>query len=145
MIRCRIQGIRHPDLRSSASNQRKAPRKPRTELVIEQIRELSEQLALTAADGGAQVVIIDPADAINQTACNALLKTLEEPVPGRYLWLVTAHPARLPATIRSRCQRLELRLPPRDEALAWLLRAAMREAAAQRSAGCARGHPGLAR
>ena len=64
----------------------------RTEIVIEQIRELSEQLSLTPQYGGAQVVIIDPADAINHAACNALLKTLEEPVPGRYLWLVSAHP-----------------------------------------------------
>ena len=86
----------------------------RTEIVIEQIRQLSEQLSLTPQYGGAQVVIIDPADAVNHAACNALLKTLEEPVPGRFLWLVSANPARLPATIRSRCQRLEFRLPPRD-------------------------------
>ena len=33
------------------------------------------------------MAIIDPADAVNHAACNALLKTLEEPQPGRYLWL----------------------------------------------------------
>jgi DNA polymerase-3 subunit delta' len=55
----------------------------------------------------AQVVIVDPADAINRSAANALLKTLEEPQPGRYLWLISSDPARLPQTIRSRCQRLE--------------------------------------
>ena len=43
--------------------------------------------------------IIDPADDMNDAAANALLKTLEEPVPGRYLWLVCANPARLPATV----------------------------------------------
>ena len=86
-----------------------------------------------------------PADAINHAAANALLKTLEEPQPGRYLWLVSAHPARLPATIRSRCQRLEFRLPPRDEALAWLRAQGHKPAAAEEALDAARGHPGLAR
>ena len=75
----------------------------RSEIVIEQIRELSQKLSLTPQYGRAQVAIVDPADAVNTAACNALLKTLEEPQPGRHLWLVAANPARLPATIRSRC------------------------------------------
>ena len=64
----------------------------RTEVVIDQIRALSGSLSLTPQFGGAQVVIVDPADAVNAAACNALLKTLEEPQPGRYLWLVSADP-----------------------------------------------------
>ena len=63
--------------------------------MIEQVRELSQQLALTPQYGEAQVAIIDPAEALNTAACNALLKTLEEPAPGRYLWLVSSRPARL--------------------------------------------------
>jgi DNA polymerase-3 subunit delta' len=89
-------------------------------------------------------VIIDPAEAINHAASNALLKTLEEPVPGRYLWLVTAHPARLSATIRSRCQKLEFRLPPQEESLTWLRACGHAEAAAREALDAARGHPGLA-
>ncbi|MEJ7746492.1 MAG: DNA polymerase III subunit delta', partial [Luteimonas sp.] len=77
-------------------------------------------------------------------ACNALLKTLEEPVAGRYLWLISANPARLPATIRSRCQKLEFRLPPCDEALAWLTRQGHAQVAADDALDAARGHPGLA-
>src|SRR5690606_30743930 len=76
--------------------------------------------------------------------CNALLKTLEEPQPGRYLWLVAADPARLPATIRSRCQRLEFRLPPRDEAVAWLRTQGHADKTAAEALEAARGHPGLA-
>ncbi|MCF5941746.1 DNA polymerase III subunit delta', partial [Xanthomonas perforans] len=72
------------------------------------------------------------------------LKTLEEPSPGRYLWLISAQPARLPATIRSRCQRLEFKLPPAHEALAWLLSQGVSERAAQEALDAARGHPGLA-
>ena len=104
--------------------------KPRSEIVIEQVRALSERLALTPQQGGAQVALLDPAEEINHAAGNALLKTLEEPQPGRHLWLVSAAPARLPATIRSRCQRVELRLPPRAESLAWLAAQGHAQAAA---------------
>lgn len=134
----------HPDFRDVSFVPNKEGTKLRTEIVIEQIREVSEKLALTPQYGGAQVVLVDPADAVNHAACNALLKTLEEPQPGRYLWLISANPARLPATIRSRCQRLEFRLPPREEALAWLQRQGHAAKAANEALDAARGHPGLA-
>lgn len=134
----------HPDYQFVSFIPNKEGTRLRTEIVIEQIRNLSERLALTPQYGGAQIILLDPADAINTAACNALLKTLEEPVPGRYLWLVSSHPARLPATIRSRCQRLEFRLPPQDESLAWLKAQGHSEAAASEAFDAARGHPGLA-
>lgn len=134
----------HPDAAFIGYVFNEKSKKMRGEIVIEQIRALSERLALTPQAGGAQVAIVDPADAINHAAANALLKTLEEPVPGRYLWLVTAHPQALPATIRSRCQRLEFRLPPRVEALAWLQARGHATAAATEALDAARGHPGLA-
>ena len=87
---------------------------------VEQVRELSAALALTAHAGGATVATIAPADAMNQNAANALLKTLEEPRPGATLILTTAVPSRLPATVLSRCQRLVLKAPGRAEALQWL-------------------------
>src|SRR5450631_1062843 len=64
---------------------------------IEQIRELTEQLTLTAHGGGATAVLIAPADTLNANAANALLKTLEEPRPGVTLLLVASVPSRLPA------------------------------------------------
>jgi len=134
----------HPDLQLVSFIPNRSGDKLRTEIVIEQVREVSQKLALTPQYGVAQVVIIDPADAINRSACNALLKTLEEPSPGRYLWLLSAEPARLPATIRSRCQRLELKLPPRQEALDWLRAQGFAAAAAEEALEAARGHPGLA-
>ncbi len=134
----------HPDLQQLSFVPTRTGDKLRTEIVIEQIRELSERLSLTAQYGQAQVAIIAPADAINRAAANALLKTLEEPAPGRYLWLVSDDPMRLPATIRSRCQRLEFRLPPRAEALAWLRGQGHAEAQAVAALDAARGHPGLA-
>ena len=134
----------HPDYQFVSFIPNKEGTRLRTEIVIEQIRQLSQQLALTPQYGGAQVAILEPAEAINNAACNALLKTLEEPVPGRYLWLVSSHPTRLPATIRSRCQRYEFRLPQADEALAWLRSRGHSEAAAREALDAARGHPGMA-
>ncbi len=134
----------HPDLQVVSFIPNKEGSKLRTEIVIEQVRALSQKLVLTAQYGIAQVAIIDPADAINRSAFNALLKTLEEPAPGRYLWLISAQPARLPATIRSRCQRLEFKLPPRDEALQWLSAQGHSPSDAGAALDAARGHPGLA-
>lgn len=134
----------HPDYNSISFIPNKEGTRLRTEIIIEQIRQLSDKLSLTPQYGGAQVSILEPADAINHAACNALLKTLEEPHPGRFLWLVTANPARLPATIRSRCQRLEFRLPPRDEATAWLGAQGHAGMAIGEALDAARGHPGLA-
>jgi len=134
----------HPDFHEVSFVATRDGSKLRAELVVDQMRELSGKLSLTPHYGGAQVAIIDPADALNSAAANALLKTLEEPQPGRYLWLVAAEPARLPATIRSRCQNLEFRLPPPAEALAWLRGQGHDARAAGDALEAARGHPGLA-
>lgn len=136
----------HPDAHfiGYAWRDKPSPPRMRTEIVIDQIRAMSAGLALTPQYGEHQVAIIEPADAINTNAYNALLKTLEEPLPGRYIWLVSARPARLPATVRSRLQVLEFRLPPRREAMDWLRGQGHDEARAARALDAARGHPGLA-
>ena len=87
---------------------------------VEQVRELAAHLALASHQGGFKVALIDPADALNWNAANALLKTLEEPPPRTVLILVAQQPSRLPATVLSRCQRIRIRAPEREPALAWL-------------------------
>ena len=87
---------------------------------IDTIRAYVEKGVLTTQSGGYKVVVIKPADAMNTAAANSLLKTLEEPVPWTVIILVTSCPGRLPATIRSRCQRITFPVPPRNEAIAWL-------------------------
>lgn len=136
----------HPDLLlvGHAWNHKVRPPRMRTEIVIDQVRALGEQMALTPQYGRARVAIIDPGEAVNTAAANALLKTLEEPVPGRYLWIVASEPARLPATIRSRCQKLEFRLPPREEARQWLLEQGHGAGDVDEALDAARGHPGQA-
>ena len=87
---------------------------------IEQVRDLTADLALTSHAGGYKVGIVTPAEALNRFAANALLKTLEEPAPRTLLVLVTTQPSRLPPTVLSRCQRLRVRAPARAESVAWL-------------------------
>lgn len=115
----------------------------RSEIVVDQVRELSARLSMSSQFGGWQVVTIDPADAMNAAAANALLKTLEEPSPQTLLLLVADAPWRLPQTIRSRCQRIEFLVPSHADALAWLQAEGVKDAAGALAA--AGGNPGLAR
>jgi DNA polymerase-3 subunit delta' len=57
---------------------------------------------------------------MTSSAANALLKTLEEPSGDTYLMLLSHQPQRLPATIRSRCQRLNLARPSAEDLAAWI-------------------------
>lgn len=84
-------------------------------VTVDEIRKVNRFLSLTAHDGGYRVVIVDPADDMNTSAANALLKNLEEP-PSRTLFILIAHaPGSLLPTIRSRCQVLRLSaLEPAD-------------------------------
>lgn len=77
---------------------------PSASIRIEAIRQLEERLMVGPFEGTRLVVILDPADAMTDAAANALLKTLEEPPPEVYFFLITAAPYQLPATIRSRCR-----------------------------------------
>ena len=94
--------------------------KEKRDIGIEQIRDLGERLALSSHYGQAKVALIDPVDALNLNGSNALLKTIEEPPAKSHLILISERPQALPATLRSRCQRLRLAPPARHEALAWL-------------------------
>ncbi len=80
----------------------------RSEIVIADVRRVSEFLSLTAIEGGWRVVIVDGAEDMNRNAANALLKTLEEPPARTVLLLVSHAPGRLLPTIRSRCRKLTL-------------------------------------
>jgi DNA polymerase-3 subunit delta' len=119
---------------------------PRSEIVIEQIRNLISALQLTTTISPGKVALVHPAEAMNRNAANALLKTLEEPPGDTVLILVSNDPGRLPATIRSRCQALRLRVPNHSVLLAWLREVSGCDAAAAESAlSAAAGSPLRAR
>jgi DNA polymerase-3 subunit delta' len=87
---------------------------------IDQVRALVHALSLTSYAGGGKAAVIEPANAMTDSAANSLLKTLEEPPGDALLILVVDRVGRLPATIFSRCQRIDFATPPEDVVLAWL-------------------------
>lgn len=95
-------------------------KKDKKSIGVDQVRELSDSLAMTSMRSGYRVAVIAPAESMTTAAQNALLKTLEEPAPRTVLVLVAARPASLLATLRSRCQRIEIARPEPEAALRWL-------------------------
>jgi DNA polymerase III subunit delta' len=90
------------------------------DIAVDDVRKINGFMALTPAEGGWRVAIVDGAEDLNQASGNALLKILEEPPSRAILILVCSTPGRLPATIRSRCRRLALS-PLADDVMARLL------------------------
>ena len=109
-----LQAQTHPDFLWLA------PEESGKAIKVDQVRQLVETLAQTAQQGGSKIVVVEPAEAMNRNAANALLKTLEEPSGRALLLLIADAPGRLLPTIRSRCQRLEFPVPPRSATRAWL-------------------------
>ncbi|PHV11727.1 DNA polymerase III subunit delta' [Chitinimonas sp. BJB300] len=118
----------HPDFREltptveeeDTENDAKSKKKPSAWITIDQVRELNDFVHLSAHRGGLRVTLVQPAEAMNLAAANALLKTLEEPPSGAVFILISNHWRRLLPTIRSRCRQLALPLPEKAVALSWL-------------------------
>ena len=108
-----------------------------SELPVNEVRRLGGFFGLTSGAGGWRVAIVDTADDMNANAANAILKLLEEPPRRAMLMLLANRPGQLLPTIRSRCQRLDLR--PLDEAaVADALQSFLPEATAKERTSLAR-------
>lgn len=90
------------------------------EISIEQIRQLTEKVYTTSHQGGFKVALIDQVERLSISAFNALLKTLEEPPEKTVLILTTHQLSRLPATIISRCRKINLAFPSVVQSSDWL-------------------------
>jgi DNA polymerase III gamma/tau subunit len=77
-----------------------------TRVRISQVRALQNTLQLASTEGGWRAAVIADAEWLNVEAQNALLRLLEEPPDRTCIVLVTTSPAGLPATVRSRCQKV---------------------------------------
>ena len=104
----------HPDLMPVE------PAEVGKQIAIDQIRHLIEFCTLTANYGRHQIIILNPAEAMNHNAANSLLKLLEEPPKSTMLMLISHRPSALLATIRSRCQRFDFSRPDKTLAQTWL-------------------------
>ncbi len=134
-----LAGGNHPDFRhvipeadaeageeaDDSSDKKKASR----QILIDQIRALESFVFVGGHRNGARVVVVEPAEAMNVAAENALLKILEEPPSSVYFILVSSQWKRLLPTIRSRCQALKLGRPTMAEASRWLVKQGDPEAA----------------
>ncbi len=85
------------------------PAEGKRNILIEGVRKAEGWIRLRPHEGRARVMVISPADAMTESAANALLKTLEEPRRGNYIVLVSAASASLLPTVRSRCQSVRFR------------------------------------
>jgi len=96
------------------------PEAPGKQIVVDQIRAVGEFQVLTRNQAPHKVITIAAAENMNANAANSLLKNLEEPSAGTVMLLIAERIAQLPATLRSRCQRLTFIIPPRDTVQPWL-------------------------
>lgn len=85
---------------------------------VDQIRDLTAKIRTHSRRR--RIVIISPADELNEQAQNALLKSLEEPSPGTHFLLILDSPMSLLDTIRSRCQSLKLHRTPASQDMNFL-------------------------
>ena len=115
--------------------------KDSTAIRIDQVRALIAASQTRPQFAARKVLILSPADSMNVNAANSLLKLLEEPPPDSHLLLVADRAARLRATIRSRCTRIDLRIPSARDAQAWLEAQGMAAADAARLLALAGGAP----
>lgn len=106
----------HPDVLELLPD----PDKATPVIGVAQARALMGQLSLHRSHARTRFVLIDEADRLTPEAANALLLTLEEPPDGTMFVLMTGRPSALLSTVRSRCQRVNLRPVPASELGGWL-------------------------
>jgi DNA polymerase-3 subunit delta' len=114
-VSCRkIAGVKHADVQIIGLDNSESRDTKAKEISIEQVREIQHDASLPPFEGKYKVFIIDGAEKLSTAAANCLLKTLEEPAERIIYLLLTTDEYQLPATVISRCQRLELPPLPSD-------------------------------
>ncbi|MEZ9334581.1 DNA polymerase III subunit delta' C-terminal domain-containing protein, partial [Vibrio sp. 10N.286.51.A4] len=96
------------------------PEKEGKSITVDQVRASNRWAQQSSQLGGLRVILLSPAEAMNESASNALLKTLEEPASNCIFILSTRNSNRLMPTILSRCQQFNVVCPQLDAGSAWL-------------------------
>lgn len=105
---------------SATQKKGKKGKAPSKQIRVDCIRDLIHFATHAAHQQGRRVALVEPAEAMNASSANALLKTLEEPGEGMHIILVAHQATRLLPTVRSRCQLLDCTIPPVHDAHHWL-------------------------
>lgn len=112
---CRlIESKTHPDYFEISPNEGK------TTIAVEQVRKLIAETYLKPQFDAYRVIVINPADSMTLSAANAFLKCLEEPTDRTVFMLITARFNKIPATIASRCQKIEIAYPEAESLTSWM-------------------------
>lgn len=111
------------------------------QISVDQVRQLSQFLSYTRSFNGYRVVLLNPAERMNQNSANSLLKSLEEPASNTVIVLVTTQLSRLLPTIKSRCQLITLPTPNKAQAIAWMKEQSPDLSNADDLLSMAQGHP----
>jgi DNA polymerase III subunit delta' len=140
----------HPDYRllqpqalAEEGDAEEGKKKASQQITIDQVRGLDDFFNVGTHRAGLRIVVVNPADAMNRSTANSLLKVLEEPPPETLFLLISSEPLRLLPTIRSRCQVVPVTVPSVAAASAAL--AAEGLADPGRWLALAGGAPGVAR
>lgn len=104
----------HPDIHSIV------PEKEGKSIIVDQIRQANRWALESSQLGGKRLIIISPAEAMNESASNALLKTLESPAENCVFLLMSTDKHQLLPTIVSRCQQWDIATPEFADAMSWL-------------------------
>lgn len=139
-----LTGFNHPDVSVINRLIDEKTEKIKSEIVVDQVRKLRWQLAMSGFLGGYKFAFIGEADALNIEASNALLKTLEEPTKNTILILCAASPDCLLPTVVSRCQTLRFTPVPRVKIVEALIARGVVRAEAEAMAALSSGCPGYA-
>jgi DNA polymerase III subunit delta' len=115
LVSHQIAALSHPDLVLLRREWNPDTKKHRTQIQVDDVRRAIHMFQQSAGFGGFRICVVDCADDLNSESANALLKIVEEPPPCSLFLLVAHQPGRLPATLRSRCRKIQLNpLGPED-------------------------------
>jgi DNA polymerase-3 subunit delta' len=121
----------HPDFRLLTPEQEgdadgetessKKKSKKKSNISVAQVRDLNDFIQLSSHQAqGYKIVLIHPAEALNISSANALLKMLEEPASNVIFILVAHQIHKLLPTILSRCHQIAMPAPDVESAANWL-------------------------
>ena len=96
----RVLAGTHPDIHEIA------PENGKKTIGVEAIRQVIEEVGVSAFEGGVKALICPQAEKMTPQAQNCLLKTLEEPPEKTVFFLITDQPGALLPTIVSRCRKV---------------------------------------
>jgi DNA polymerase III subunit delta' len=114
-------------------------------ILVGAVRDLERESNFRPVEGSARVFLVENAESMNESASNALLKTLEEPPPTSHIVLITSRPSGLLPTIRSRCQTIRFAPLAAEELEGHLVKSGKRAGEEARlAAQLASGRPGVA-